>query len=382
MKIILISPLLQPYRITFYQKLSDRFKDFTVFHNLKEKEDGRPQHNEEVGFKSRGFLEYNYFLMGFYIRMVKGMFNAVVEAKPEIIIIQGFPGNVTYRKIVNWAKKNHIKVVFWYCGWEPNIKRLDFLQKIKNRLAATHYAQGDFFLTYSSKAKDDLVLQGIDPSTITVAYNGIELDSYNDYNLKKYNTQAKQLREKFAGNDRVYLYVGGLLEEKRVLFMIDAFNEFNREHPDSQLWIIGDGPQKTEVEKKIKYNSAIRYFGRITENVESYFSAADFFVLPGTGGLALNQAMYFGTPCIVGRADGTEKDLVIDNVTGFNFSEDDLNSLVYEFKKTYSMDKASIDQMGSKCKKVVELQNNVNNMVNIFDVVLSDIIAGTGQKPL
>lgn len=380
MKIILISPLLQPYRITFYQKLSDRFKDFTVFHNLKEKEDGRPQHNQEVGFKSRGFLEYNYFLMGFYIRMVKGMFKAVVGAKPDIIIIQGFPGNFTYRRIVNWAKKKHIKVVFWYCGWEPNIKRLNLLQNIKNRLAASHYGQGDFFLTYSTKAKDDLVRQGVDPSIITVAYNGIELDDYNTDNVKKYTIQAKQLREKFAINYRVYIYVGGLLEEKRVLFMIDAFNEFNMEHPDSQLWIIGDGPQKAEVESKIKDNTAIRYFGRITENVESYFSAADFFVLPGTGGLALNQAMYFETPCIVGRADGTEKDLVIENVTGFNFIEDDLTSLVSVFKETYSINKASILEMGSKCKEIVKTQYNVNNMVEIFDAALNDIITRMEDK--
>ena len=38
---------------------------------------------------------------------------------------------------------------------------------------------------------------------------------------------------------------------------------------------------------------------------------SNIFVLPGTGGLAINEAMAYGLPVICSEADGTEKDLVI-----------------------------------------------------------------------
>ena len=41
-----------------------------------------------------------------------------------------------------------------------------------------------------------------------------------------------------------------------------------------------------------------------------YFSAADLFVLPGTGGLAVQEAMSYGLPVIMGQGDGTNDQLV------------------------------------------------------------------------
>ncbi len=45
-------------------------------------------------------------------------------------------------------------------------------------------------------------------------------------------------------------------------------------------------------------------------NLDSYFSSADLFVLPGTGGLAVQEAMSHGLPVIMGQGDGTNDDLV------------------------------------------------------------------------
>ncbi len=371
MKIILISPLLQPYRISFYEKLSMIYDRFSVYYNYTNKEDGRPQHKKQVKFNAKGFPETKISLLGFDIRLVKGMFRSIKEEHPDLIIIQGFPGNITYRKIVNWASRNKIKVVFWYCGWEPNNKRLFILKLLKKKIALSHYKKGDYFITYSSKAKEDLIEQCINPSSISIAYNGIELDNY--YNIDKFISKAKELRKKYSDDKFVFLFVGGLIEEKRVLFLADTFNKFSANYPDAKLWIIGDGPQRAELENKIADNSNIRYFGRIFDGVESFFLAADIFILPGTGGLALNQAMYFNTPCIVGRADGTEKDLVLPNISGFNFVEDDKDSLLSKLIEAYNLEKEELSKMKEKCREIIVERNNVNNMVRVFKNVLDKI---------
>lgn len=379
MKIILISPLLQPYRITFYEKLSGLFNGFKVFYSMQQKEAGRPQHNKDVNFPAVGFPERKISFLGYSIIMVKGMFRAIKEEKPDIIIIQGIPGNLTYRQIVGWANNNRIKVVFWYCGWEPNRKRNFLLQAIKSRLASSYYRKGDCFITYSTKAKDDLIAGGFSRQKLNVALNGIEIDAYRDNN--RFAVEAVALKERHAGQNRVFLYVGGLLEEKRVLLLTDAFIEFSSVYPDTRLWIIGDGPQRDELERKIRDHSNIDYFGRIIENVEPYFIAADFFVLPGTGGLALNQAMYFETPCIAGRADGTEKDLVIDDVTGFNFIEDNKMSLVSKLQEAYNIEPDKLNLMKKNGKELIIKRSNVNNMVKVFNEVLSEINNSEHENP-
>ena len=52
------------------------------------------------------------------------------------------------------------------------------------------------------------------------------------------------------------------------------------------------------------------------------------FVLPGTGGLAINEAMAHRLPVISGYADGSADDLVIDGVTGFRLREASAEALV------------------------------------------------------
>jgi glycosyltransferase involved in cell wall biosynthesis len=371
MKIVILSPLVAPYRVTFYEKLSKLASDFKVFYHVKQNEDGRPQHDKKVNFYTRGFPESKTSFMGFSMLVIKGMFTAIKNEKPDLIILPGIPGNLTYRKIVNWARKSKIKVVFWYCGWEPNKKRFFLLQEIKRILALSFYKKGNYFITYSTKAKDDLIDQKFSPDMIKVALNGIELDDYD--NIDDYNVQAIELRKKYSVSSNVFLYVGGLMEEKRVLFLIDAFAEFNSKHRETQLWVIGDGPQRMEVEEKIAGYSFIKYFGRIIENVEPYFVAADYFVLPGTGGLAINQAMFFETPCIVGRADGTEKDLVVENVTGFNFIEDNKESLVSKLEEAQNLNAEQLKVMKKKGKEIIVKKSNVNSIIEVFDDVLGEL---------
>ena len=42
----------------------------------------------------------------------------------------------------------------------------------------------------------------------------------------------------------------------------------------------------------------------------AHFAGADLFVLPGTGGLAVQEAMSYALPVIVAKGDGTQEDLV------------------------------------------------------------------------
>ena len=118
----------------------------------------------------------------------------------------------------------------------------------------------------------------------------------------------------------------------------------------------------------------ILYLGRIVDKVDEYFAAADCLVLPGVGGLALNQAMFWGKLCIVSEADGTEDDLVIDGETGFRFEKGNLVSLREAMEKMVLLDPLKHDKMSKTAKKIILEKSNTNNMVNIFIETLNKLL--------
>ena len=121
----------------------------------------------------------------------------------------------------------------------------------------------------------------------------------------------------------------------------------------------------------------MRFFGRIIDGVDAYFAAADVFVLPGLGGLAFNQAMFWRTPCIGGEADGTEDDLVMDGVTGFRFKPGDADSLRDAMQRALAMQPARRAEMGDAARRVIVERSNVNFMVQMFSRTLETMCAGT-----
>jgi glycosyltransferase involved in cell wall biosynthesis len=62
----------------------------------------------------------------------------------------------------------------------------------------------------------------------------------------------------------------------------------------------------------------------------SRYTLADIFVLPSradTWGLAINEAMHMGVPCIVSNRVGCQRDLVTDGETGWVFDAADPSAL-------------------------------------------------------
>ena len=80
-------------------------------------------------------------------------------------------------------------------------------------------------------------------------------------------------------------------------------------------------------------------------------------MLPGPGGLAINEAMHAGLPIICSQADGTEKTLVKNNFNGFFFKKDDHSDLC---KKINSLtnDNKRIRRMGLNSKKIIKEKIN------------------------
>jgi glycosyltransferase involved in cell wall biosynthesis len=376
-KVVLITPMLQPYRISFYDKLSKRLEGNTeliIYHGTKVKEDGRPAYNGEVPFKEKGFPIKLFYLSSFKIVRNVGMYKSLKKDNPDMVIIQGIGGDISLQLIARWTKKHNKKLVFWACGWEED--RPSWKQTLKNMLVVPFYKKGNYHLTYSNKAAKYLENMGISNTIIETCYNGIEIDDLLSGTPSILKDSKEVIKKYKLENYTTFLYVGGLLGEKRVDLLIDAFSKLRSKYSQIKLVIIGDGPEKSMVEEKLKNLSDqnIYYLGRIVKGVDTFFAASDCLVLPGVGGLALNQGMFWGKTCIASKADGTEDDLVIEGVTGYRFNENNLDSLTSAMERRINEKKDKVELMSENARQIILTKSNVNNMVDIFFTTISNLL--------
>lgn len=169
-------------------------------------------------------------------------------------------------------------------------------------------------ITVSKGIKDDLIKSGIHESHITVLQNAVSGHYSNE--LFSQNRQSKRKLVKIDGKDFVIGYLGRLSEEKGIKYLIEAGSLLLNESMPIRLLIIGEGPQKKEMEglvKKANIGDNITFVGFQSE-IEEWLPAMDVFVLPSlTEGtpMSLLEAMAYGIPVVASAVGGVPQ--VIDS---------------------------------------------------------------------
>jgi glycosyltransferase involved in cell wall biosynthesis len=164
------------------------------------------------------------------------------------------------------------------------------------------------------------------------------------------------------------LFVGRLQARKRINDLLQACATLGG-NLRPRLVIVGDGPERAALEALAKTIYPLAEFPGAKHGVElvPYFSAADLFVLPGTGGLAVQEAMSYGLPVIMGRGDGTNDDLVRP-ANGWQLS--DAEALADVLREALS-DVARLRAMGAESYRIVREEINLEKMAGVFMEVLN-----------
>lgn len=121
------------------------------------------------------------------------------------------------------------------------------------------------------------------------------------------------------GLRRIILFVGAVLAEKRIEVILAAMEQLARQ--DIVFVLVGDGAHLLSIRLACTGRNDVVFTGSIVEGVGPYFDAAEMYLLPGTGGLGINEAMAHKLPVISGFADGSADDLVVDGKNGFRLHE-------------------------------------------------------------
>ena len=138
-------------------------------------------------------------------------------------------------------------------------------------------------------------------------------------------------------NGTYYLYFGRLSEEKGIMTLLQAFNKANVQKP---LYIVGAGPQETEIRDYIQQNmtgKTVRMLGYKTGNeLKQIISSAYCVILPSecceNAPYSIMEAQAMGRPAIVSDNGGLPE-LVSDGLNGYIFHGSDPNDLCFKLEK-------------------------------------------------
>lgn len=91
---------------------------------------------------------------------------------------------------------------------------------------------------------------------------------------------GQNLREKYPGYDFYILMVSRLAKEKNISLALEAMHEVVKEYPETLLVIVGEGPERKNLEREILdgLETNVRFEG-FKEGLSGYYASADLFLL-------------------------------------------------------------------------------------------------------
>ena len=211
---------------------------------------------------------------------------------------------------------------------------------------------------------------------------GVDINRF--YPQKKIPNLRKILN--ISESDIFILAIGKFIPRKGFEYLIKAFNIIvnQRKITNIKLRIGGRGPLKKKYEtmiKKYALNDCISFLGYIKdEEIPSYFTEADIFVLPSIVddrgdteglGVVLIEALACRTPCIASNVGGI-MDVLNDGINGFLVKQKNDVDLAEKVLKLANNKELRIE-MGKNGYKFVKKIFNWNSIskkiINIYDVM-------------
>ncbi|HEX2991563.1 MAG TPA: glycosyltransferase family 4 protein [Anaerolineales bacterium] len=338
--------VLPRYRVPFFDLLASACDGgMSLFSGLPRPEEGIATASRLQAARYRRGGNIHLLRGAFYLCYQTGLIEWLEEWNPDALIVEANARYLSTPSAVKWMHRRSRPVLGWGLGSPAG--------GIRKRGRQSFINQFDALIAYSQRGAEEYAELGFPRDRIFIAYNSVSAppSSPEPQRPATWNLQP------------TILFVGRLQARKRIDLLLRACA---RLQPKPRLVIVGDGPEREALETLARevYPSAEFTGARHGEELRPYFTQADLFVLSGTGGLAVQEAMSYGLPVIVARGDGTQDDLVRPG-NGWQIAPDDFDALLAAMKDALS-DRARLRRMGEESYRIVKEEINIERMVETF----------------
>lgn len=295
---------------------------------------------------------------------------ALAEFKPDLVTCHstkaGFIGRLTIR--------NRIPTIFTAHGWGftegvPLARQMPVI--LAEKLAARWCAK---IICVSEFDKNLALRHKIAPvDKIAVIHNGVEIQPV------EIGADDKDDMEAEAGKIKI-IFVGRLAEQKDPLLLLKAFHNLPLALKNkSQIFIIGEGPKRKELEELIKDNQLaekVSLLGSMPrEKVFEFLSKSDIFVLTSHWEgfpYTIIEAMSCGLAIIASDVGGAKE--ALDAHCGILVKRGDEPGLKNALEKLLT-NPSLIKEMGAAAKQRAEQEFSLEKMLRETEQVYEQILA-------
>lgn len=287
-----------------------------------------------------------------YLCYQRGLIDWLESRNPDALVVEANPRYLSTSSAVKWMHERNRPVIGWGLGAGG--------KGIENKVWSSFINQFDGMIAYSQRGAQEYAALGFSREKIFVAHNSVSAPPAFSLPLRPSTFNIKPC----------ILFVGRLQARKRIDSLLRASAQLDSK---PRLVIVGDGPERGSLELIAKeiYPRAEFVGAKHGAELKPYFTEADLFVLPGTGGLAVQEAMSYGLPVIVAQGDGTQDDLV-RRENGWQIQPDDFDALLSTMKDALS-NVARLRKMGEESYRIVKEEINIEKMVETFVQALNQL---------
>lgn len=337
--------VLPSYRVPFFDLLANSCAGgMNIFAGMPRLEEMIASGQTEIA-KFHGAKNIHLLRGSFYLCYQKGFINWLENCQPDSLIVEANPRYLATPLAVRWMRARGKKIIGWGLG-APRVSG------IKRKAWLSFVNQFDALIAYSQRGADEYAALGFPLERIFVAHNSVSPKPQQIFDNRPQTIDHATI-----------LFVGRLQARKRIDSLLRACAEMES---TPRLIIVGEGPERAQLESLAKqiYPSVEFIGAKHGAELKPYFMQSDLFVLSGTGGLAVQEAMSYGLPVIVAKGDGTQDDLVRAG-NGWQIEPENYDALVAAMKNALS-NTARLREMGKESYRIVSEEINIQNMVDAF----------------
>ena len=222
------------------------------------------------------------------------------------------------------------------CAWHKTAR---FGKRIHRRCQ-----QAAAIVTPSQATYDEALGAGFKSDTLHHIPNGVAVSIDSVVGKTTIRQRLREINHDLSGDPdtKIALFTGRLTHNKGLFELVSAWQSVAERIPNSQLWLVGEGPDRDRLSEKIRDLDLV---GRVVmpgtfDDVEDFLAAADVFTLPSyTEGLSLSllEAMAHRLPVIASDIVGNRQ-LIVDGTHGRLIPAKEIESLAAAIYEAFTND--------------------------------------------
>ncbi len=251
------------------------------------------------------------------VPLVPGLFSTLLDMQFDIIHAHDFYAASSFFGALASRIKRIPFVLTQHNDQLPQ-KTINRLLYSANSLTFGRYifSHAQMIIALNTAIKKHLVALGADEGKIEIIPNAVNTRFFSP-------DRENFLETKWNISRPVILFVGRIVADKGVEYLMQAFAEVVKTVPHAKLVIVGKGPQEIQLgnlQEKLKLRNVF-FLGAVeTRLMPGIYAGSDVLVLPSVHepfGNVVIEAMASGIP-VIGSYVGGIKDTIVHGVTGYH----------------------------------------------------------------